>query len=127
MLTAAKAALEKADGGPLKDDVLVKSTARQLQGKLPPLKRLISQMEVDAGDTTAVLGTLAEQTAEVEACQHTDDLADLKEVFKTAATAVQNVKKNTTFFANPMVKSTVLKLEEKLKPLGRLIVNMEKK
>ena len=127
VLTAAKAALEKADGGPLKDDVLVKSTARQLQGKLPPLKRLISQMEVDAGDTTAVLGTLAEQTAEVEACQHTDDLADLKEVFKTAATAVQNVKKNTTFFANPMVKSTVLKLEEKLKPLGRLIVNMEKK
>jgi len=70
-------------------------------------------------------GELASQLAKVEACQHTDDLADLQAVYEGAQNAIKHLNTLESAKADIVVQSHIKQLEEKLPPLGRLIAALE--
>jgi hypothetical protein len=74
---------------------------------------------------TDALGEINSQIAKIEACQHTDDLADLQKVYTGAQSAIAHIKSKDSSKADVPIQSHIKQLEDKLEPLGRLIERME--
>jgi len=74
-----------------------------------------------------VVGAIDASLGEVEACQHTDGLDHLRQVLADARAAVAAAQQDDVLLkGNRVVASHIEQLEAKLKPLQRLIENMEK-
>ncbi|MDE2583050.1 MAG: hypothetical protein KGL52_15555 [Rhodospirillales bacterium] len=89
------------------------------------LKAVQREIVMEENRTEKVMDRLSLLIKEVEACQHTDELADLRKVHAQSTQLIKAVRQAKETRDNKLIASTAKYLEAKLGPLGRLIKSLE--
>ena len=106
-----------------KDTEAIVKACKLLQKQAADELKLTAARQALVRDTVGALGA---SVGAVEACQHTDELADLKQVLANAQAAIAPCATDVLLKDNKVVQSHLKQLDAKLPPLQRLIENMEK-
>ncbi|SOE00408.1 hypothetical protein [Caenispirillum bisanense] len=106
-------------------DSFAKALSKVHDPKLPtiPFKTLDAVYDsVVVVKEDALVGVLQTMVGKVEACQHTDEEADLRTVYENCQSAIRLARRALP--DSKLVVSHVAALQDKMAPLGRLITNM---
>ena len=93
--------------------------------KIGVLRAAQREIVMEENRTEKVMDRLALMIKEVEACQHTDPLADLQKIHTQSTQLITAIRRTKELLGNKLVASTARYLETRLEPLGRLIKILE--